>query len=160
MNKNPTICFWFAFYNLLESFSNNEKKSHQKNLTYIRWTYSFWCTFHYKKHCGSCHDTISKSILCFDFIFARIGRVCIPYAYQNVQNHRGRNIYYNVLSIVLNSIYRQRNLRKSLEDILSSTFITAVSTWYMVCLFVCLSVLLFECVRLCLHVCVCDMTEI
>lgn len=38
------------------------------------------------------------------------------------------------------SINRQCNLRKSLDDILSSTFITAVSTWYIVCLFVCLFV--------------------
>lgn len=38
-------------------------------------------------------------------------------------------------SHTINSIYRQRNLRKSLGDILSSTFITAVSIWYIVCVY-------------------------
>lgn len=62
-------------------------------------------------------------------VYMPIGNVIHKHthAYTLKKKHKGHNHIINVLSIALNFIYRQRNFRKSLDDILSSTFSTAVS---------------------------------
>lgn len=97
--------------------------------------------------------SIGKFVQCLVIMcHTRVAKSIKPEEIHRILPYPNRTVLYRSL---LNSIYRQCNLRKSLDDILSSTFITAVSTWYIVCLFVSFRIWETDSLSLCFCVLLC-----